>query len=99
MCPRSRYDALMNELCVGLGWCGGTVNGEPRHLKDYIPDHGPVTAEQFVDWLLEAEGLDDASVYPERYRKWHCELTEVFIRHMGASTVDATELRSGTGAP
>lgn len=97
--PKSRYDALMSELCVGLGWCGSVVGGEPRHVDDYIPDQGPVTAGQFVDWLLEAEGLGDATVYPERYKKWRRELTEVFIRHMGASTVDATQLRYGFETP
>lgn len=89
----------MNELCVGLGWCGSVVGGEPRHVKDYIPDHGPVTASQFVAWVLKAEGFDDAEACPERYKKWRRDLTEVFIRHMGASTVDATQLRYGFEMP
>jgi len=51
---KPRYNALMYEVCVGRGWCGGIVNGQPSHVDDFIPESGPVTADQFVDWLFMA---------------------------------------------
>ncbi|QDH72540.1 hypothetical protein [Brevundimonas sp. M20] len=92
MTQTSRYNALMDELCVGLGWGGGTVNGQPSHVDFFIPEAGPVTAEQFLDWLLEAEGFTALS-HPQDHRQWRAQLLPVFIRKMGADTVDATELK------
>ena len=52
------FDALMQEVCVDLGWCGGIVDGHPSHVTDYIPESGPVTADQ-------ANEDFDASVDPD----------------------------------
>ena len=81
----------MHELCVGLGFCGSVVDGKPRHVTDYIPDEGIVTADQFVDWLLVAEGFDPYERSSE-VKCWKLELKSVFIRHMKSETVDAKEI-------
>lgn len=92
MASNPRYRALINEVCVGLGFCGGVVDGEPRHVDDYIPEAGPVTVDEFITWLLMAEGLDPS---PDEmtWRKHGARLREVFVRHMGAEQVDASALK------
>lgn len=78
---------MMHELCVGLGFCGGIVDGEPRHVTDYIPKQGEVSADEFVYWLLLAEGFD-----PQLENSWKKELKAVFVKHMKSETVDAKQL-------
>lgn len=83
---------MMHVFCVRYGYCGSVVNGEPRHIRDYIPETGLVTAEDFVWWLIEAEGLDPAPNTPENRRR-NAEFKEIFIQHMGSDEVDASLLR------
>jgi len=78
---------LMNELCVGLGCCGGIRDGQPSHVTDFIPAAGPVTAKDFANWALLAEGLDPLVELDLRRA-----IVNAFVRHMRTSTVDATEL-------
>ena len=81
------YELLMHEICVGMGYCGGVIDGEPRHVDDYIPESGPVTAQQFVEWVFLAEGLNPSgSEHAEGMRK-------LFIKNMGADVVDAHLLK------
>jgi len=92
MKQRSGYDALMHEVCVEHGWCSGIVDGHPSHVDDLIPEQGPVTADQFVDWLFMADGMDpDAE--PSKWREHKQGLRDSFIRHMGHYTVDASLLK------
>ena len=92
MAQEASYDALMREVCVGLGWCGGIVNGVPLHVDDFIPEDGLVTVNQFVDWLLQADGMDpDAE--PEKWRTSKDDLRAAFIRHMGSDVADARDLK------
>lgn len=86
------YNALMHDVCVGKGWCGGIVNGELSHVDFLIPETGPVSAEQFVEWLFQAEGLDP-STEPAKWKKHKDGLREAFVRHMGAGVVDASALK------
>jgi hypothetical protein len=86
------YNALMYDVCVGLGWCGGIVDGQPSHVDDLIPEAGPVSAEQFVEWLFQAEGLDPSSE-PAKWKKHKDSLREAFVRHMGADVVEASALK------
>jgi hypothetical protein len=51
MTGNPNYNALMHDVCVGRGWCGGIVNGQPSHVDHLIPEAGPVSAEQFVDHM------------------------------------------------
>jgi len=81
------YDGMMHDYCVKKGWCGSVINGEPSHVTDFIPGDGLVTADQFVTWLLKAEGFDPND---SRVRK---NLIRVFFKHMGSYKVDASLLR------
>ena len=89
---KSGYSSLMHEVCVGLGWCGSVVDGEPLHVDFFIPESGPVSAEQFVVWLFQAEGMD-AGEEPEKWRPHIVGLREAFIWHMGSDIVDAQRLK------
>lgn len=95
------YDALMHEVCVERGWCGGIVDGQPSHVSDFLPDSGPVTADQFVDWLFLADGMDPAE-QPARWERHKQGLRDAFVRHMGSDVVDAALLQwtfdDGAGA-
>jgi hypothetical protein len=86
------YNALMDEVCIGRGWCGGIVNGQPSHVDDFIPESGPVTADQFVDWLFMADGMDP-NEDPSKWQKHKQGLPDAFIRHMGHDVVDASLLK------
>ena len=50
------YEELLEEICVGKGFCGSSLDGQPTQVDFHIPKSGIVTAEQFVDWIFEAEG-------------------------------------------
>jgi hypothetical protein len=92
MSRNPRYNALMHEVCVGKGWCGGIVDGEPSHIDDFIPDTGSVSADQFVDWLFAADGVDPLTE-PAKWKEHKDGLRDAFIRHMGADVVDASALK------
>ncbi len=87
---KTGYDALMNEVCVGMGFCGSIVDDEPRHVDMFIPPDGLVSADQFTDFLLKAEGMDpdDAESLP-----YKSGIRAAFVRHMNAEAVDARNLR------
>lgn len=91
MTDRTPFDALMYEVCVERGWCGAIVNDRPMHVTQFLPKNGSVTADQFVGWLFEADGVD-----PDEDRvKWQIHidgLREAFIRHMGGVVVDVKGL-------
>lgn len=84
----SAYNALLHEVCVGLGFCGSVVNGEPLHVSKVIPMEGHVSADQFVEWVLRAEGMDPKGTDAVDVRG----LREAFIRHMGSEVVAAQTL-------
>ncbi|MCA3696946.1 hypothetical protein [Aquidulcibacter sp.] len=86
------FDALMHEVSVDLGWSGGMVDGQSSHVTDYIPESGPVTADQFVDWLFLADGIDP-SEDPSKWQKQTDRLRDAFVRHMGSQVVDASLLK------
>lgn len=96
MSGSKNYENLMQEVCVEKGWCGGVVDGKPTHVDDFIPESGRVTAEQFVDWLFRADGMDPF-VELEKWQKHKDGLKDAFIRHMGADVVDASMLKWPSG--
>ena len=91
------FDGMLDEVCVKLGWCGCVKNGKPLHVTDFIPETGPVSADQFARWLIMADGLDTDQPTSEIRRSIH-RLKAVFVKHMGADVVDASSLRSGINA-
>ena len=90
MSDKSAYDALLHEVCVGLGFCGSVVDGQPLHVDQFIPEHGAVGADQFVEWVFRAEGMDPDE---EDALKHAGSLREAFVRHMGSEAVDAQLLK------
>jgi hypothetical protein len=90
MTTKSAYDALLKEVCVGLGFCGSVVDGKPLHVDHFIPDQGAVSANQFVDWLFRAEGMDPWGADAREHRE---SLRQAFVRHMGGDAVDAQMLK------
>lgn len=87
--PKSAYAALMQEVCVGRGYCGCIKDGRRVHVDDFIPAMGNVTADQFVEWVFLAEDLDPG-MQPNSQRRG---LRDAFLKHMGASAVEASRLR------
>ena len=90
--PRTRFEALVHEVCVERGWCGGALEGRPCHVTDFIPENGPVAADQFVDWLFMADGMDPTAE-PEKWQQHKEDLRHAFVRHMENVVVDARRLR------
>jgi hypothetical protein len=85
------FDGMMHEFCEKLGWCGCVKDGKPLHVSDFIPETGPVSAEDFARWLISADGLDPDQLSGSELRR----LEAVFVKHMTASVIDANKLRSG----
>ena len=52
------FDGMRHEFCAELGWCGWVKNGKRLHVSDFIPERGPVSADEFARWLIAADGLD-----------------------------------------
>ncbi|MEO6360600.1 MAG: hypothetical protein ABIO43_08515 [Sphingomicrobium sp.] len=85
---KSGYDALMHDACVVWGFCGTIKHGCSLHVDLLIPPAGPVTADQFVEWLFLADNLNPNSE-PARSQRQKEALRGAFVKHMGAETVDA----------
>lgn len=81
------YARLLNRICVGLGYCGSVIDGAPCHVDDFIPGGGFVSADQFAEWVIRAEGLDPLTDPHKR------AIRNAFIEHMGTNVVDASKLR------
>jgi hypothetical protein len=94
MSDKSAYDALLWELCVNFGFCGCIKDGRPLHVDRFVPSTGPVTADQFVEWVFLADDMNPNSE-PKRWSSLKDKIKGAFIRHMGDSTVDATQFRFG----
>jgi hypothetical protein len=89
------FDGMMHQFCVELGWCGGERDGKRLHVSDFIPETGLVSADEFARWLVTAEGLT-----PDQLSRSELDqLEDVFVKHMGASLVEVSKLRSGLRIP
>jgi hypothetical protein len=72
-----------------MGFCGSVkANGKPSHVDDYIPKRGPVSSNDFADWVLLAEGMK-----PEKDYTYKPQFKKLFVDHMGADIVDASLLK------
>jgi hypothetical protein len=88
------FDGMMHEFCVKLGWCGCVKDGKPLHVSDFIPETGPVSADDFARFLIMADGFDPDRLSDPELRGWLTRLKAVFVKHMKADVVDASNLRS-----
>jgi len=98
MTEEKGFAALMQEACVGWGFCGCIKGDKPLHVSDFIPPSGPVRADQFVEWLFLADNVNPNDA-PERWQRHKSALHAAFIRHMGAEVVDARMLRYDPDKP
>lgn len=98
MTANTAYDALMDEICVGLGFCGCIKDGKPLHVAQFIPSKGPVTADQFAEWVFLADDMNPNSE-PKRWENLKDKIKLAFVRHMGAELVDAKLLKWSDGKP
>jgi len=92
------YDALLEEICVRWGFCGCIKEDRPLHVSFLIPPYGPVTADQFVEWVFLADNMNP-NFEPERWQRNKNAIHQAFVEHMGAEVVDASELRYDFSEP
>jgi hypothetical protein len=95
----SGFDKLMHGVCVGWCFCGSVkAKGTPLHVTMFIPDDGPVTADQFVEWVFLADNLNP-NVEPERWQRHKDAIRAAFIEHLGGEVADAKQLRESAIEP
>lgn len=92
----SAFDRLSWEICVGGGWCGGIVEGEPTTVDDLLPVSGTVSARDFAKLVIRADGWPESDAAPEKHLRW---LEMKFIERLGAVSVDALTLRRNLARP
>ncbi|MES2860105.1 MAG: hypothetical protein V4701_01460 [Pseudomonadota bacterium] len=92
MAIKTGYDALLDVACVTLGFCGCVKDDMPLHVDDFIPSSGPVTADQFVEWVFLADD-QNPNTEPEKWQGLMDALRAAFVEHMGGEVVDAQRLR------
>jgi hypothetical protein len=80
------YDALLYEICGEMGFCGDFRDGKVQHVDNHIPQQGKVTADDFVKWVLLAEGMDAEE---DAAKQCAPRIREAFVRLMGAEVVNA----------
>jgi hypothetical protein len=86
------FDTLMDDVCVKWGFCGCMKHDQPLHVSDIIPSYGPVTADQFVEWVFLADNLNPNDP-AGNWRKQKLAIREAFVLHMGSEIADAADLR------
>ena len=86
------FDALLDEVCVKLGYCGSVKDGERLHVTKFIPNAGMVTADQFVEWVFLADG-QDPNIDLIRWQPHKTLIRAAFVDCMGGESVDASLLR------
>ena len=88
----SAFDALMHDVCVKYGFCGCVREGKQLHVTAFIPIEGVVSADQFVEWVFLADGMDPSHDHV-RWRDIKALIRSAFIQRMGGETVEASALR------
>ncbi|HEY0313770.1 MAG TPA: hypothetical protein VGC56_14920 [Allosphingosinicella sp.] len=86
---------LMRDICVRGGWCGGMVEGVATHVLDLLPASGRVTAEDFANLAIKADG-DQTEPPKQHHLRW---LEAKFAEHLGTASVDAELLHRTARRP
>ncbi len=86
-----RYDGLIEEMCLGLGFCGSIFNRRSWHVDDLIPKKGVLTAKRFAQLVLEAERMQ-SSLQSSDYKKYGPSLENAFERHFRKRVIHLQEL-------
>lgn len=78
----------MHYVCVEHGYCGSVLNGKPSHVTDFIPENGLVSADEFAEWVMLADGCEPNSTlgFRERHKN---DMVAAFIKYMGTDRVQA----------
>lgn len=92
----SAFDRLLWDICVVGGWCGGIVNGNPAHVTDFLPVTGEVSAFQFAQSAMRADGWSDGEPIDEKHLQW---LKSRFVKHMGGETESSAGLTQNLRRP
>ncbi|QLC20874.1 hypothetical protein HFP51_00950 [Parasphingopyxis sp. CP4] len=92
----SASEKLMRDICVNGGWCGGIVNGKFTTVDSLLPSSGNITADEFAILTVRADGWPDNTPIPDKHLHY---LAAKFIKHLGASTVDASVLHAQSRLP
>jgi hypothetical protein len=92
MTEKTAFEALMEVVCPGWGFCGTIKDGRPLHVTDFIPERGLVTADQFVTWVFLGDGMNPEA-QSHRWQRHKDAIKAAFIEHMGSEVVDASLLR------
>jgi hypothetical protein len=82
------FGALVEEICLKWGFCGCLKDDQAIHVSLIIPSTGPISADQFVEWVFLANDLNPNSE-PARWRREKEAIRAAFVKHMGAEIVDA----------
>jgi len=98
MSAKTGYDALMEVVCVKCGFCGCIKDDMPLHVDFFIPPSGPVTVDQFVEWVFLADNQNPNSEL-ERWQAHKDIFRAAFIEHMGGEVVDAERLQWSNKGP
>ncbi|MFT5330876.1 MAG: hypothetical protein ACI9KA_001974 [Parasphingorhabdus sp.] len=84
--PKS-FTKLLQELCVGMGYCGSSI-----HVTDLLPSSGTVSSVRFAELVLEAE-YADVEAKPTEHHPHFKAIKTLFEKHMVGSFADAAELK------
>lgn len=91
------FDRLLWDICVHQGCCGAVVDGEPVHVTDLLPASGVMTAAQFAELVIQAEGEADAA--PASIAQWTARLSALFVQHMGGESAPVEALAGNFAQP
>ena len=86
----NKYEELLDYICVKLGWCGSIIDGEFKHVDQYIPESGFVTASEFAEWVILADGEDPFGELSKK-RGRMAKLEAAFIKYMGGDKIPVEE--------
>lgn len=92
----SPFDLLLRDICVRLGYCGGIVDDAPCIVDDLLPSSGTVTARQFAEAAIRADGDSPEEPMSETRIGW---LEEAFARFFDPAGVPAESLRRNLRLP
>lgn len=82
----TKFDGLLHKLCVGWGFCGGD-----KRATDLLPPAGSITASEFADFVLHAEG---AQPLDSLWQDWHEKIAKEFLQIYGHEPIDVADLKA-----
>lgn len=91
----SAFEKLSWDICVNGGWCG-IVDGQPTRVEDLLPKSGVVTARQFAELAIRADGWPASDPLPKNHLLW---LEAKFIKHLGVNSVPAEDFHRDPAKP